>query len=446
MLADLDRIKPQLSKWKILIITLIIGLSVRLCLIPITSSPFDVAAGWIAVIEEIYAGNSLYDAELYKYTPIWGYILAFISAIANLLGMESFGEMFTTIYPGQELTFGYGFISNLGFNTLVKTPALIFDLLTVLSVYKLVKDITGNHKKAEISAAMWFLCPVVIISSAVFAMFDSIMIFFMVESIYYFRKKKWAFTGILMALSILTKAFSAVLLPIMIAYMLSERENSWMTRAKNIGFATVGFVTTTLLIYAMPLITGEFEDSIWFLTSRSNTYASGGGLNILDVGFNNIFFYMPAIIAILLASTLIMAVKKTNRDDVFLTLSIIVLSVMFCFPYVSYTPTYGIVLVLPTILLYVKYGKIAIMPWALTLFFVIHGIAHYWETMFYPLAAFTNLVNITDIVENMGNGKAYRTILLWMSSSGFAIMVITIVKNLLDPLKIILRRCKSLLP
>ena len=65
------RWRDQLNSRTVLI-ALAVGLIVRLVLIPFTSSPFDVSAGWVAVIEEIYAGDTLYDGELYKYPPVWG--------------------------------------------------------------------------------------------------------------------------------------------------------------------------------------------------------------------------------------------------------------------------------------------------------------------------------------------------------------------------------------
>lgn len=202
---------------------LVAGLAVRLVLIPFTSSPFDVSAGWVAVIEEIYAGDSLYDADLYKYTPVWGYILAVAAGAADLLGMSSFGSPFTDIYLERELTFGYCYITDPGFNILIKTPALVFDVLTAFSAYRLVRDISGDDRKAEIGFAMWFLCPVVILSSAVLCMFDSIMIFFMIESIIALRHRRYGLAGALLAVSILTKAFPAVILPLMAVYVLSER-------------------------------------------------------------------------------------------------------------------------------------------------------------------------------------------------------------------------------
>lgn len=414
---------------------LLAGIVVRLLLIPITSSPFDVAAGWVAVIDEIYAGNSLYDADLYKYTPIWGYILSFMSYILNSLGMESFGEMFTSIYQGRELTFGYGYITNLEFNFLIKMPAFIFDILAAFSFHKLVMDLTGDRRKSEIAFALWFLCPVVIMSSAILCMFDSIMIFFMIESIVYFRRKNYMFAGVLLALSILTKAFSAVLLPIMVMYILFEHGTEISRRLRKLASAMVGFLAVVFVTYIGPLMSGEFEDSLWFLTSRSSSYSSGGGFSITAIDFSNIFFYMPAIIAIALLACVIMAYAKEDRDRTFLILAVVMTTLMFCFPFVSYTPTYGIVLTVPIVLLYVLKGRVALIPWVLTIMFVLHGIAHYWETFFYPLAAFTDLVDIGAIVEDMGNGTVYHLILLFMSSAGFVIMMLVLYYYVLPRVK-----------
>lgn len=419
---------------KAVALTLAIGLVVRFLLIPFTSSPFDVGAGWTAIIQEIYAGNSLYDAELYKYTPIWGYILSVIAYVANFIGMESFGEMFTTIYPTTELTFGYGFITNLEFNTLLKIPALIFDVLTAFAFYRLVMDITGDERKSEVSFALWFLCPVVIMSSAILCMFDSIMIYFMVESIIFFRRKNMLLAGVFIMLSILTKAFSALLLPLMIVYVLSDRDLCIGDRMKNLGTAVLGGLLVFIAVYLMPLLSGEFQDSLWFLTSRSDTYASGG-FSTSAISFNNIFFFMPVIIAVVVLSCAAMWMSRRDRDKMFLITTVVITSVMFCFPFVSYTPTYGVVLVLPIILLFVLNGRIALIPWFLTTMFVFHGIAHYWETFFYPMAAFTDLVDVADIVENMNNGDVYRAIQLLMSSAGFVIMVLMLLYYVVPAIK-----------
>ncbi len=408
---------------KSIALALLIGLAVRLLLAPFTTSPFDVSAGWTAVIQEIYAGNSLYDAELYKYTPIWGYILSVIAYVANLLGMTSFGEMFTIIYPDMELTFGYGFITNFEFNMLLKIPSIIFDVLTAFAFYRLVMDITGDRRKSETAFMLWFLCPLVVASSSILCMFDSIMIYFMVESLIFFRRKNMLLAGVFIMLSVLTKVFSSLLVPLMIAYIISERDLAVGTRMKNLAEAVVGGLAAFLAVYIMPMMSGEFMDSLWFLTSRSDTYATGG-FSITSISFNNIFFFVPAIVVILALSCISMYMSRNDRDKTFLILTAVVSTVMFCFPFVAYTPQYGMVLMLPVVLLYVLNGRIAFVPWILMIIFLIHGITYYWEALLFPIAAFTGWMDITGIVTDMGNGAVYYIFQLLMSSAGFVIMMI----------------------
>ena len=45
----------------------------------------------------------------------------------------------------------------------------------------------------------------------------------------------------------------------------------------------------------------------------------------------------------------------------------------------------------------------------------------------YPIAAFTDWMDVTDIATNMGNGAVYYAFQLLMSSAGFVIMVMMLV-------------------
>lgn len=82
---------------------------------------------------------------------------------------------------------------------------------------------------------------------------------------------------------------------------------------------------------------------------------------------------------------------------------------------------------LPVVLLYALKGRIAFIPWSLMTIFLIHGITYYWEALLYPIAAFTDWMDVTDIVTNMGNGVVYYAFQLLMSSAGFVIMVMMLV-------------------
>ena len=415
---------PWKNACKAFLTIFIVGLAIRLVFMPITSSPFDIGAGWAAIIDGTYSGDTIYESGWYFYPPVWGYILSIISGIADLIGMGSFGDVFTSIYDGQILTIGHGFLTNLGFNFLVKTPALIFDVLTGLVAYELVKRLTGDQKKAVIGFALWFLAPVAIMSSSILGMFDSIMIFLMMLSILTFMDKKYFLTGTLISIAFFTKIFAIFLIPVMVAYIISERDVSLKERYKNLLYSALGFALVGALIYLPAILTGEFTESLTFFTMRNDMYADSGGFQFSPT-FNNVFFYFPLLIAVYIAIFAYMFTRKEEREKNFLWLVMLSIIPIFALPFVAYTPTYGITLLPAILILFSFKGKIAYIPWVLLFLFPLHGILHYWETLFYPLAAFTDLLDINNVVESFPSGFIYDLVNWLIFLPGMSIAIIT---------------------
>ena len=403
-----------------ILLVLIIGLAIRFVFMPITSSPFDIAAGWVAVTDGIYAGDTIYSSGWYFYPPIWGQLLSVTGVIGDFFGAGSFGDVFPSIYLHERLTIGYGFLTELGYNFFIKVPAVIFDVLAAWAGYALVKRLTGDQKKAVIGFALMFLAPVVIMSSAMLNMFDSIMIFLMLLSLLTFMDERYFLTGIILSLAVFTKVFALLIIPLMLMYVLSNREITLNERAKRIIYALGGFLLITLLVYLPTILSGEFMDSLWFLTSRGSSY---GGFST-NPDFSNIFFFLPIIAVMYISAIIIMLLRKTEREKTFLWLVVLCLTMMFIFPFVSYTPTYGIVMLPAILIMYSLKGNIAIIPWILLIFFPLHGLLHYWECMFYPLAAFTGFVDMESVVERFPSGGIYYTVQMLMSSAGMVMMAI----------------------
>ena len=414
---------PWKNACKAFFTILIIGLVIRLVLMPITSSPFDMGAGWAAIMDGTYSGDTIYESGWYFYPPVWGYILSILSGVADLIGMGSFGAVFPSIYDGQILTVGHGLLTNLGFNFLVKIPALIFDVLTGFVAYVLVKKLTGSQKKAVIGFALWFLAPVVIMSGSMLGMFDSIMIFLMMLSLLTFMKKKYFLTGTLMSIAFFTKIFAIFLIPVMVAYIISERDVDLKERYKNLLYASLGFALIGVLIYLPAILTGEFMDSLTFFTMRNDTYADAGGFQFSPT-FNNVFFYFPLLIAAYILIFVYMFAQKEDREKKFLWLIVLSIIPIFALPYVAYTPTYGITLLPAILILFSFKGRIAYIPWILVFLFPLHGILHYWETLFYPLAAFTDLLDLNSIVERFPSGFFYDLVNWITFLPGMSIVVI----------------------
>ena len=413
----------EFNRWEkarnVIILILIAGLAVRFILMPLTSSPPDIAV-WAAINDGIYSGDTIYGVGHNCYPPIWGYVLSVIGALTNLAGMGSFGDVFVASYADHALTLYTGFLTNLIYTTIVKIPGVIFDILGSLGAYLLVKRITGDQKKAVMGFALFFLAPVVIMSSSVLNMFDSMMITLMIFSLLTFMDRKYLLTGILLALAVYTKVFALLMIPIMVAYMASDREISINERMKNILFAAIGFVAVTVIVYLPTILAGEFIDSIYFLTVRMDDYSGF----VDSPGYNRIFFFFPMIIAVIVAMFVIMFIRKTEREKTFFWLTIVSISLMFSFPLISYTPTYGITLLPAILLLYSLKGKIALIPWGLTIAFPLHGICHYGGTLLYPMGAagMIDLANFTVPVDGFIPGLVIGL----MSTAGMALIIITL--------------------
>ena len=62
---------------------LVVGVAIHL-IVMMTSMVYDLDY-WAVVIRNIEAGNGLYEAEGYYYTPVWGYLLGLASVIQEYL-------------------------------------------------------------------------------------------------------------------------------------------------------------------------------------------------------------------------------------------------------------------------------------------------------------------------------------------------------------------------
>lgn len=408
------------ERYRILVVSLFVGLVIRFILMPISSSPFDVGEGWAAIIDSYYANDDLYTSGWYLYPPIWGYILSITGNFTQVIGMTSFGDVFA-VYGDKFNCIGYNYITNLQFNTIVKIPGVLFDVATGWAIYKIAYRLSSDIRKSCICFALWFLCPLVIMSSSMLCMFDSIIVFLIVVSILTFLDKRYFTTGVMIALGTLTKFFPLILAPFMVAYVLSDRSETMKARIIKILYALAGFLLTFVIVYLPVLLTGEFGDSITFITMRTDEATSG--FQRLPT-FNNIVHYLPLIAVEYLVMFAYMLFTKKDRDKVFLWMMVLIFVPIFALPGVSYTPTYGIILLPAVVILYCMKGKISAIPWLALLVFPLHGICHYWGQFFYPLGAFTNIVELSSIPEQMYNSTIYDGILWSMCLSGFAFVAV----------------------
>lgn len=104
---------------------------------------------------------------------------------------------------------------------LTKLPAIISDMIAGYFVYKIASKKT-NDIFASILSAMYLLCPVIILDSAVWGQTDAVFTMFIVIMCYLLTEKKLIPSYFIFAIAILIKPQSLVLTPVLICAIIDQ--------------------------------------------------------------------------------------------------------------------------------------------------------------------------------------------------------------------------------
>ncbi len=146
---------------------------------------------------------------------------------ANLLYSNGFYNFYSsdvfTDYPAGYMYILYlcGIIKNLfnldfnsfAFTFIIKLPAIIFDILSSIFIYKISLKFTDNYKSFLI-AILYTLNPAIILISSVWGQVDSIYTFFIIYSIYLLENNKNLLSFIIFSISTVIKPQSLIFTPI----------------------------------------------------------------------------------------------------------------------------------------------------------------------------------------------------------------------------------------
>ncbi len=375
---------------------IIIGILIRLAIAPFTSDSNDFSF-WSQTIYGISGGSTLYETYTFWYTPVWGYVLSFLSLIVNIANPFPLEDLFVTLGQGQ-IRVGQGTIVNPIVIMIVKTPLIISDLAVGLALYSFVKKKTNDEKKSSTCLALWFLSPLVIWVSSVQGQFETICVLFMVLSIILLLDEKYLLAGAALALSVLTKFYPIMLVPVALMYIFSKNRGDFPSFLKKTSIAALGFgVVSAILLY--PVIkANELQYAFSFLSSRvSSVY--GGNISLFDqlmtVSVSNISLFIPLMIIIILGVSALMLLKKEDNEKFFLEMSAVSLSCFFVWAFAPGWTQYYVILVPMVIFVYI-YDERVVRIWVLlSLIPVIVSLCSFY--VFYPIA-YTGLFTVEEIV------------------------------------------------
>lgn len=161
------------------------------------------------------------------------------------------------------------------FAILLKTPAIIADIATALLIFLIVKKY-GSFKIAYISMICYAFNPAIIYDSAIWGQVDSVYTLFFMLALMFFVSDKPILSGASLAIAILTKPQSIVLIPLLGFFML--KKYSPLKLAKVLTASTVVFVAIALPFY---MDTSIFDLArLYFSSYDQYPYTSLNALNI----------------------------------------------------------------------------------------------------------------------------------------------------------------------
>lgn len=249
-----------------LLTVIIAGLILRIALIPFSFNADMKFWGWIVdIIDNDYG---LYSTEGYYYTPVWGYVLGVSSFLGKLLGITDYGALIPAFVPYMSESYTvYEYVMSIGFSFVAKAPLIAADVVTALLLHRFVKSVTGNDAKAVMSAALWLLCPLVLMETGIHGMPDNLSAMFLLLTIMLTYERKYFSAGIALSFAMLVKIF-----PICFVFLLTVwifKKEGWNVNGlKKIGMAVLGSVIGFVVLNIPSIISNNIWETMRFFTDR----------------------------------------------------------------------------------------------------------------------------------------------------------------------------------
>ena len=302
--------------WKISLV-IVVGLAIRYVLGLFFTYPTDVNY-WVIVSENFFSNEGLYGLPGYYYTPVWGYMLAILTWIAGTMGIP-LGEYVPDLVRDGILMDWNSAMPSLEYAMLIKTFLFIMDLLVAFVLYRIGCHVY-DQRRAFMMFSVWFLCPFTIIISSIRMMFENVEILFLLLSILMMLQRRPGISGVMMGVSLLVKPYGLFLGLLMIGFAYAQSGSSRYT----LRYLIMTLLTGVLIMLPV-FISGNFEEAMIWLSSRSSGAGSGSGYNVT-------LYLMPALVLLSLLGAFIFARFRIDDFSSLVVVSIVITSIMLLVP------------------------------------------------------------------------------------------------------------------
>ncbi|MFY9717300.1 MAG: glycosyltransferase family 87 protein [Thermoplasmata archaeon] len=247
----------------------VIGLLIRYAL-AIYSAEEDTVT-FAAAAQSMAYGQAPYT-YLVLYPPGWVYLLGLLGRSYSLF----FGSLSILTVPNGLQTlntipnawYESPYYPSIGFDLYLKSFIFVFDVLSGLLIYCLIRDRVKNPKIALTGLALWILNPLVITVSALHGTYDSIPAFLMLLAYYFSTRCDFLYSGISLSLGAILKVFPAVLVPVFFVLIWDLAPRQRAAFAKGVLWFMIGFSAVLCLVFWPPGIISQWLSLFFTGTGR----------------------------------------------------------------------------------------------------------------------------------------------------------------------------------
>lgn len=374
---------------------LLVGIIIRL-IVMATSMVYDLDY-WAVVIRNIEAGNGLYDAEGYYYTPVWGYILGLISVIQEyVLCLGELAVRVIEAFPVEYIpeTYYTATAPSLAFIYSVKIPLMFSDIIMAFLAMAIVKDFTGDHRKSVVAFALTFLCPVLFLSSAMIGMPDTIAVTFALMTVLLLRRGYPFIAGMTFCLAVLTKFFPAFFIFIMVAYLLVQNRDKVSEGVRNVAMAAVGAAIMALVILLPYIVEGNLSQCFQFLSDRIVT-SEDSSILLTIINMSRVLVYIVVLVLSVVIGLLMFRNRKDEPYDLLMKGCFLIAALCLIYP----PTTQYMVIIVPFLAIWAA-SRDSRYVYSWIIMFVGSIVYVYTTTTLtlMPLAAWTDLISVDTVL------------------------------------------------
>lgn len=155
------------------------------------------------------------------------------------------------------------------FRILIKLPAIIADLLTVIVLFFILSPIAGR-RSAVLGSLLYAMQPAVIHDSSVWGQIDSVFTLFLCLTILAMLKNHWILAGAMIAAAILFKMQSIILLPV-IAVAAGPDWRRWIKGVTGVAIISIPTLLPFVVSGSMDSISKIYVNSVGYYSGLSSS-------------------------------------------------------------------------------------------------------------------------------------------------------------------------------